>query len=127
MTLPISGTYNGGSVDPETGELPTDLNYPENPELTTIEEQFQEDFRKLMVVATPQNFIFANYFADRGDTRIKDKIVSVVSTFIKTYKMTPETIINDIDMALQMNYYTQDEDLQELIYNEAMKEIEGEV
>jgi len=117
----IAGTNLSGSVNPETGDPPMGLNYPGN---LTHEQQFREDFRRVAVVATPQNILFGEYFAKNGDSRVKDKINSEVSSFLEKYNMTANSVLHDMEMALAMDYFTQDPVLQELVYNEAFKEIE---
>ena len=122
---PIS-SYNNGSVNPETGDPSMGVNYPSQRDRVEDKDQFREDFRKLMVVATPINILFAEHFAKKGDNRLKEKILGHVAEFVGKYNMFPETAMHDIDLALSLDYFTQDPVLQEMVFNEAFDELQQE-
>lgn len=122
---PIS-SYNNGAVNPETGDPSMGVNYPSQHNRVEDGNQFREDFRKLMVVATPVNILIAEHFAKKGDNRVKDKILYHVAQFVEKYNMFPETAMHDIDLALSLDYFTQDPVLQEVVFNEAFEEIQKE-
>ena len=106
--------YIDGSLHENTEEYPIGLPPP---------EEMREDFRKLVAVSTPQNILFGEYFANKGDYRIRDKVMSEVGRVLEKYNMTPQSILGDINKAISM-HYTQDPMLQQQVWDQAMKEIE---
>lgn len=92
------------------------------------QEETTEDFRRFMSIATPQFLIFGDYFSRSGDDRIKDKLAIEVGRLVNKYSISPETVLMDMETALQINY-SKDSLLQQMIYEEALKELglDGEV
>jgi hypothetical protein len=89
-------------------------------------EEIREDFRKLMVAAAPQTMLYAMFFAERQrDFRLMEKIYDQVQYTVEKYQMTPLTIMKDLDMGLENNYFN-DQNVMNEVYEEAMSQLESE-
>jgi len=67
--------------------------------------EFEELWRRFSICASPNNLLFALYFAlGRKDYRLLDKLFDHVDQLLERYNMTPETIMGDIDASINQEY-----------------------
>ncbi|MFZ9728645.1 MAG: hypothetical protein ACO3CD_06485 [Candidatus Nanopelagicaceae bacterium] len=95
-------------------------------QLLELESIHREDFRKMMTAANAENILYGEYFAAKGDRRIKDKIISEVGKYIQKYNKTTESILSDIDRAILATEYQTDKVLQQMIFEQAVAELKTE-
>lgn len=57
------------------------------------------EYVNLMNSFNPINLVLANYYANQGDTRIKDALNSKVSEYLNMFSLSAETILNNINLS----------------------------